>query len=68
MLKVPREVHLSLYWSSTVRVTWGQTERFHFQTSLVTKVVVNLNRRDLMFSLKDNEITTSNIEIIISSW
>ena len=39
---------------------------FHFQTP-VTKVVVNLNRRDLMFSLKDNEITTSNIENIISS-
>ena len=28
MLKVPSEVHLSLYWSSTVRVTWGKTERF----------------------------------------
>ena len=39
---------------------------FYFQTP-VTKVVVNLNRRDLMFSLKDNEITTSNIENIISS-
>ena len=34
---------------------------------LVIRVVVDLNRRDLMFSLKDNEITTSNIENIISS-
>ena len=36
-------------------------------TVTVTNVVVNLNRGDLMFSLKDNEVMTSNIENIISS-
>ena len=37
MLKVPSEVQRSLYWSSTVRVTWGEMERFvnHFISKLV---------------------------------
>ena len=42
-------------------------ELFYFQTHHFSKVVVNLKRRDLMFSLEDNEITRSKRENIISS-